>query len=178
MLLGRQVRTPTSSEIDLYIVAEYIIFSSNTLQAQAQPRGYHHTNSRLQRRDCDIQKYQIQRLGCWRTRQDQAVMEALLFWYVHYHIRSVEDISLDNVTMWADVCFRFQGTQGLIFVIDSNDRDRIDEARTELARIIQDREMKDALLLVFANKQDIQGGSYHLQDTKRGFRAPIRRMHC
>jgi len=50
------------------------------------------------------------------------------------------------------------GTQGLIFVIDSNDRDRMDEARTELARIIQDREMKDALLLVFANKQDIQGG--------------------
>ncbi|KAF2122715.1 ADP-ribosylation factor family-domain-containing protein [Lophiotrema nucula] len=48
-------------------------------------------------------------------------------------------------------------TQGLIFVIDSNDRDRIDEARTELARIIQDREMKDALLLVFANKQDLQG---------------------
>jgi ADP-ribosylation factor protein 6 len=51
------------------------------------------------------------------------------------------------------------GTQGLIFVIDSNDRDRIEEARTELTRIIQDREMKDALLLVFANKQDLQGGA-------------------
>src|ERR1700744_2397284 len=42
------------------------------------------------------------------------------------------------------------GTQGLVFVIDSSDRERIDEARTELTRIIQDREMKDALLLVFA----------------------------
>lgn len=52
----------------------------------------------------------------------------------------------------------FSGTQGLIFVIDSNDRDRIEEARSELTRIIQDREMKDALLLVFANKQDIPGG--------------------
>lgn len=51
----------------------------------------------------------------------------------------------------------FSGTQGLIFVIDSNDRDRLEEARSELARIIQDREMKDALLLVFANKQDIPG---------------------
>ena len=50
------------------------------------------------------------------------------------------------------------GTQGLIFVIDSNDRTRIDEARQELHRIILDREMKDALLLVFANKQDISGG--------------------
>jgi ADP-ribosylation factor protein 6 len=57
------------------------------------------------------------------------------------------------------------GTQGLIFVIDSNDRDRLEEAKTELARIIQDREMKDALLLVFANKQDLPGGAsfpYHL----------------
>ena len=54
--------------------------------------------------------------------------------------------------------FRGVGTQGLIFVIDSNDRARIDEARQELHRIILDREMKEALLLVFANKQDIPGG--------------------
>lgn len=57
----------------------------------------------------------------------------------------------------------FSGTQGLIFVIDSNDRDRIDEARQELHRIIQDREMKDCLLLVFANKQDLQGGEFPIQ---------------
>ena len=43
-------------------------------------------------------------------------------------------------------------------MIDSNDRARIDEARQELHRIILDREMKEALLLVFANKQDIAGG--------------------
>lgn len=48
----------------------------------------------------------------------------------------------------------FSGTQGLIFVVDSADRARIDEARQELHRIINDREMKDCLLLVFANKQD------------------------
>jgi len=51
----------------------------------------------------------------------------------------------------------FSGTQGLIFVIDSSDRDRIEEARLELHRIINDREMKECLLLVFANKQDITG---------------------
>ena len=59
----------------------------------------------------------------------------------------------------------FSGTQGLIFVVDSNDRDRMDEARTELTRIIQDREMKDALLLVFANKQDVNGCK---RDAKKG----------
>jgi ADP-ribosylation factor protein 6 len=58
------------------------------------------------------------------------------------------------------------GTQGLVFVIDSSDRHRLEEARTELARIIQDREMKDALLLVFANKQDLPGGWFKFNDTQ------------
>ncbi|KAJ5074711.1 adp-ribosylation factor 6 [Anaeramoeba ignava] len=49
----------------------------------------------------------------------------------------------------------FTGTQGLIYVIDSNDRARIDEAKSELHKILGDREMSDALLLVFANKQDL-----------------------
>ena len=61
----------------------------------------------------------------------------------------------------------FSGTQGLIFVIDSNDRARIDEARQELHRIILDREMKEALLLVFANKQDIPGAMTPTEVTER-----------
>jgi len=53
----------------------------------------------------------------------------------------------------------YTGTQGLVFVVDSQDRERIDEAKQELHRILSDREMKDCLLLVFANKQDLPGGS-------------------
>eukprot|EP01105_Mastigella_eilhardi_P005186 TRINITY_DN16957_c0_g1_i1.p1 TRINITY_DN16957_c0_g1~~TRINITY_DN16957_c0_g1_i1.p1 ORF type:complete len:175 (-),score=59.19 TRINITY_DN16957_c0_g1_i1:193-717(-) len=49
----------------------------------------------------------------------------------------------------------FAGTQALIFVVDSSDRERIEEAHSELVRIITDREMKDAVLLVFANKNDL-----------------------
>ncbi|XP_007892562.1 ADP-ribosylation factor 6 [Callorhinchus milii] len=49
----------------------------------------------------------------------------------------------------------YTGTQGLIFVVDSTDRDRIDEARKELYRVINDREMRNAIILVFANKQDM-----------------------
>lgn len=52
------------------------------------------------------------------------------------------------------------GTQGLIFVVDSSDRARMAEAKQELHRIINDREMKDSLLLVFANKQDIKDGMF------------------
>ncbi|WAR03177.1 ARF6-like protein [Mya arenaria] len=42
----------------------------------------------------------------------------------------------------------YTGTQGLIFVVDCADRDRIDEARQELHRIINDREMREAIVLV------------------------------
>ena len=52
----------------------------------------------------------------------------------------------------------YTGTQGLIFVVDSADKERIDEARREFHRIVNDREMKDAIILVFANKQDVKGG--------------------
>lgn len=49
----------------------------------------------------------------------------------------------------------FQNTQGLIFVIDSNDRERIGEAREELMRMLAEDELRDAVLLIFANKQDL-----------------------
>ena len=47
----------------------------------------------------------------------------------------------------------FQNTQGLIFVVDSNDRERVGEARDELHRMLQEDELRDAVLLIFANKQ-------------------------
>ena len=56
----------------------------------------------------------------------------------------------------------YTGTQGLIFVVDCADRDRIDEARQELHRIINDREMREAIILIFANKQDLPEGMYFL----------------
>jgi ADP-ribosylation factor protein 1 len=49
----------------------------------------------------------------------------------------------------------FQNTQGIIFVVDSNDRDRVVEAREELQRMLNEDELRDAMLLVFANKQDL-----------------------
>ena len=46
--------------------------------------------------------------------------------------------------------------QALIFVVDSSDA-RLQEAAEELHRLIHEEELKDALLLVFANKQDLPG---------------------
>lgn len=49
----------------------------------------------------------------------------------------------------------FQNTQGLIYVVDSNDRERIAEAERELSNMLKEDELRDAVLLVFANKQDL-----------------------
>lgn len=98
-------------------------------------------------------------MGCRWTRQNTASMETLLHRYGNH-------LKLDGHykhSMNIDCIFiRFTGTQGLIFVVDCADRDRIDEARTELHRIINDREMRDAIILIFANKQDLADGKWAL----------------
>ncbi|EQB79157.1 ADP-ribosylation factor 1-like isoform 1 [Camelus ferus] len=47
------------------------------------------------------------------------------------------------------------GTQGLIFVVDSNDRECVKEAVEELMRMLAEDELRDAILIVFANRQDL-----------------------
>ncbi len=46
-----------------------------------------------------------------------------------------------------------ENTKGLIFVVDSDDRERIGEARHGLQRILLYDELRDTPLLIFANKQ-------------------------
>ena len=43
----------------------------------------------------------------------------------------------------------------VIYVVDSNDRDRIEQSREELFKIMTEDELRDSLLLVMANKQDL-----------------------
>lgn len=43
----------------------------------------------------------------------------------------------------------------MIYVIDSQDKDRLEESKQELLKILADREMQNCILLVFANKQDL-----------------------
>ena len=51
----------------------------------------------------------------------------------------------------------YQNTDGLIFVVDSNDRDRMEDAAEELKKMLDEKELKDCAVLIFANKQDING---------------------
>jgi small GTP-binding protein len=49
----------------------------------------------------------------------------------------------------------YHNTQGLIFVVDANDVGRIDEARDELSKLLEEEELRESILLVYANKQDL-----------------------
>ena len=49
----------------------------------------------------------------------------------------------------------YQNTQAVIFVVDANDRDRVDEARDELHRMLNETALCAAPLLVLVNKCDI-----------------------
>ncbi|KAJ3316467.1 hypothetical protein HDU76_001776 [Blyttiomyces sp. JEL0837] len=49
----------------------------------------------------------------------------------------------------------YNGTQGLIFVIDSSAKSRLDEAKTEIHKIIENPEMRNVPVVILANKQDL-----------------------
>eukprot|EP01009_Symbiontida_sp_KSa7_P005159 NODE_2259_length_492_cov_453.083521_g1849_i0.p2 GENE.NODE_2259_length_492_cov_453.083521_g1849_i0~~NODE_2259_length_492_cov_453.083521_g1849_i0.p2 ORF type:complete len:119 (+),score=7.48 NODE_2259_length_492_cov_453.083521_g1849_i0:33-389(+) len=49
----------------------------------------------------------------------------------------------------------YQNTNGVIYVVDSNDKERVAQARDELHKMLAEDELRDAVLLVFANKQDL-----------------------
>lgn len=61
----------------------------------------------------------------------------------------------------------YQNTACLIFVVDSNDRDRADAARAELHRMLEEDELRDSMLLVFANKQDLPNAMSASELTER-----------
>ncbi|KAF2075213.1 hypothetical protein CYY_003474 [Polysphondylium violaceum] len=50
----------------------------------------------------------------------------------------------------------YQGVKGLIFVVDSSDLDRIQEASEELHKMLNEDELRDIVLLVLCNKVDLQ----------------------
>ncbi|CAO2613390.1 ADP-ribosylation factor 2 [Lemmus lemmus] len=53
--------------------------------------------------------------------------------------------------IWSLWYHYFQNTQGLIFVVNSNDREPVNKAGEELVRMLAGDEFQDALLLVFVN---------------------------
>ena len=61
----------------------------------------------------------------------------------------------------------YQNTDGLIFVVDSNDRDRLDDAAEELKKMVSEKEFAYCPILVWANKQDLNGALLPGEITER-----------
>ena len=51
----------------------------------------------------------------------------------------------------------YANTDAVIYVVDSVDKDRMQTSKEELHAMLEEEELKDAALLVFANKQDMEG---------------------
>jgi len=50
----------------------------------------------------------------------------------------------------------FSDAHALVYVVDSTDQKRMEESRAELEKLMSHKELVDAPLLIFANKQDIE----------------------
>jgi small GTP-binding protein len=81
---------------------------------------------------------------------------------------NVEQVRYKKIkfTFWdigGDECIRFlwrryySGTNGLVFVVDSQDKQRLDITRMELNLLLDEPELRGVPVLVFANKQDLPG---------------------
>ena len=81
---------------------------------------------------------------------------------------NVDEVEYGNVkfTLWdlggQDLIRKFwyhyyDNTDAIIFVVDSSDGDRIDTARDELWKLLQEEKLDKCSVLVYANKQDLSG---------------------
>jgi GTPase SAR1 family protein len=60
----------------------------------------------------------------------------------------------------------YPNTQAIIYVVDSSDTERIGTSREEFHAILEEEELKEALILVFANKQVLACWHVYFTDTE------------
>ena len=83
---------------------------------------------------------------------------------IGFNVETVEPVKNVSFTVW-DVGGQdkirplwkhyFHGCDGLIYVVDSADPERFDEAKKELEWVLEDDEMRGVPVVVLANKQDL-----------------------
>ncbi|XWS70915.1 hypothetical protein CRYUN_Cryun03dG0091500 [Craigia yunnanensis] len=68
-----------------------------------------------------------------------------------YLYLSVRSISSEKPAWWTDKY------QAIIYVVDSSDTDRLVIAKEEFHALLEEEELRGAVVLIFANKQDLPG---------------------
>ena len=61
----------------------------------------------------------------------------------------------------------YPNTQAVIYVVDSSDTERIATAKQEFHAILEEEELQDAVVLVYANKQDLPNALSELEITEQ-----------
>ena len=56
--------------------------------------------------------------------------------------------TLLHTVIYFETCSVFTNLLGLIFVVDSNDRERVGEAKEELNKMLSEEELRDSVVLV------------------------------
>jgi len=72
-----------------------------------------------------------------------------------YHIKITYMILILNVFVNSIYIICISYSTGLLYVVDSNDRERAVESREELFGILEDDDMRGVPVIVIANKQDL-----------------------
>ncbi|NWR49515.1 ARL14 protein, partial [Regulus satrapa] len=67
-----------------------------------------------------------------------------------------------------------EGTDGLLYVVDSSDKHRLEESRREFELILKNEFIKNVPVVVLANKQDLPG-ALNAEEITRRFRM---KKHC
>ena len=55
--------------------------------------------------------------------------------------------------------YYFENNDAVVYVVDSMDRERFEEARDELSSVLSDDRLRNTILLILANKQDLPGAA-------------------
>lgn len=97
----------------------------------------------------------------YRMKQDEAVptvptigfnVETVQFQNMSFNVWDVGSQNSKIRPLWRRY---FEQAQGLIFVVDSTDHERVEMAKAELAEILAEKSMRNTAVLILANKQDL-----------------------
>lgn len=105
----------------------------------------------IQRRVGDVSQPEFQRLGKSHILGSRHKSMA-----VNHGVSQLQDLGGQTSIRPYWRCY-YANTAAVIFVIDSTDIERLGTAADELATMLNEEELRDANLLVFANKQDQPG---------------------
>ena len=117
--------------------------------AKRERRGCsNHSDDWVQCRDAAVQKYKGEK--CVLTRN------AILLLLLTPDKFQVWDLGGQTSIRPYWRCY-YPNTDAIVFVVDSADVERMNVAKGELAAMLEEEELRDSILLVFANKQDQKG---------------------